>query len=200
MPPGTGFSFRLLLGLAGLRWWYSNPPTHRSDWLNNSKSKSKLLYAWRFTAYQFVLASSPLRLTTRDFFPNWTLLWREDGFVCYEYAWPQSQSQSHIATDGQSISKSWRRAHDIYCSLTVTVLFLWGALSHERTGLSFVHAAGPRQVTFLGSESLGARDHILLSLCLAAAAAELLVVLSPVFTAVKWKWDACHSITFSASL
>jgi hypothetical protein len=54
-----------------------------------------------------------------------------------------SQSQSHIATDGQSVSKSsWP---DIYYCLTVTVLFLWGALSDERTGLSFVYAAGPCQ-------------------------------------------------------
>jgi hypothetical protein len=29
--------------------------------------------------------------------------------------------------------------------VTVTVLFLWGALSDERTGLSFVYAAGPCQ-------------------------------------------------------
>jgi hypothetical protein len=34
---------------------------------------------------------------------------------------------------------------DIYYCLTVTVLFLWGALSDERTGLSFIHADGPRQ-------------------------------------------------------
>jgi hypothetical protein len=33
-------------------------------------SKSKLLYDWRFTGSQFVLASSPLR-PTWDFFPNW---------------------------------------------------------------------------------------------------------------------------------
>jgi hypothetical protein len=33
-----------------------------------AKSKSKLLYDWRFTANQFVLASSPLRPTTRFFF------------------------------------------------------------------------------------------------------------------------------------
>jgi hypothetical protein len=32
-----------------------------------SKSKSELLYDWRFTANQFVLVSSFLRLTTRDF-------------------------------------------------------------------------------------------------------------------------------------
>jgi hypothetical protein len=64
----------------------------------------------------------------------------------------QSQSQSHIATDCQSISKSWCRApsgaHDhicIYYSLTVTVLFFWGALFDERTGLSFIYATGPRQ-------------------------------------------------------
>jgi hypothetical protein len=42
-------------------------------------------------------------------------------------------------------------------------LVLWGALSDERMGLSFVYAADPRQVAFLGSESLGTRDHILLS-------------------------------------
>jgi hypothetical protein len=34
----------------------------------SSKSKSKLFYDWRFTANQFVLASSPLRPTTRLFF------------------------------------------------------------------------------------------------------------------------------------
>jgi hypothetical protein len=32
-----------------------------------------------------------------------------------------------------------------YYSSIVTVLFLWGTLSDERTGLSFVYAAGPRQ-------------------------------------------------------
>jgi hypothetical protein len=34
---------------------------------------------------------------------------------------------------------------DIYYSLTVTVLFLWGALWDERTSLSFVYAVGPHQ-------------------------------------------------------
>jgi hypothetical protein len=53
-----------------------------------------------------------------------------------------SRSRSHIATDGLSVSKSWCRAPDC---LTVTVFLLWGALSDERTGLSFVHAAGPCQ-------------------------------------------------------
>jgi hypothetical protein len=66
-----------------------------------------------------------------------------------------NQSQSHIMVDGQSIS---------YYFLTVTVLFIWGALSDERTGMSFVYAVGPHHsVVFLGSESLGTRYHILLS-------------------------------------
>jgi hypothetical protein len=33
-----------------------------------SESESELLYDWRFTANQFVLAPSPLRLTARIFF------------------------------------------------------------------------------------------------------------------------------------
>jgi hypothetical protein len=36
------------------------------------ESESELLYDWRFTANQFILASSPLRLTTTFFF-NGTL-------------------------------------------------------------------------------------------------------------------------------
>jgi hypothetical protein len=39
--------------------------------------------------------------------------------------------------------------------VTVTVLFLWGALSDERSGLSFLYAAGLASAVFLGSESLG---------------------------------------------
>jgi hypothetical protein len=76
-----------------------------------------------------------------------------------------SQSQSHIATDGQSISKSWCRApsgaHDqIFITVdsyssTVTVLFLWGTLSDERRGLSFGYAAGPRQQSFSGPSPVG---------------------------------------------
>jgi hypothetical protein len=46
---------------------------------------------------------------------------------------------------GQSVSLTWGSWPDIYYCLTVTVLFLWGVLSDERTGLSFVYAAGSRQ-------------------------------------------------------
>jgi hypothetical protein len=43
------------------------------------------------------------------------------------------------------------------------VLFLWGALSDERTGLSFVYVASPRQRSLSRVRVLGIRGHILLS-------------------------------------
>jgi hypothetical protein len=56
-----------------------------------------------------------------------------------------------ISSGGQSASLSWNKAPiwglrpDIYYFLTITVLLLSSALSDEMTGLSFVHATGPRQ-------------------------------------------------------
>jgi hypothetical protein len=72
------------------------------------------------------------------------------------------QSQSHIATDGQSVSKSWCRAPSgAYDQIFITVwqlrsCFLWGALSDDRTGLSFVPCCWslPAQ-SFLGPSPLG---------------------------------------------
>jgi hypothetical protein len=69
--------------------------------------------------------------------------------------------QSYVTTDGQSASLSWNIAPiwglrpDFYYCQTVVGLLMWGALSDERTGLSFTVAAGPRQ--------RGTRDHIFLS-------------------------------------
>jgi hypothetical protein len=55
------------------------------------------------------------------------------------------QNHSHIATDDQSVSKSWYRAPFwgpwpvfFFSYMKVTVLFSWGPLSDERSGLSFV--------------------------------------------------------------
>jgi hypothetical protein len=70
--------------------------------------------------------------------------------------WLKSKSsQGHIATDGQSVGKSWCRApsgayDQIFINFTPTVLFLWDALSDERTCLSFVYAAGPCQRSLSG--------------------------------------------------
>jgi hypothetical protein len=57
-------------------------------------------------------------------------------------------SESYITTDGQSASLSWNKAPiwhlgpDLYYCQTVAPLLMWGALSDERTGLSFTIAAG----------------------------------------------------------
>jgi hypothetical protein len=58
--------------------------------------ESELLYNWRFTAYQFVLEPSPLRLTAKIYFLNWAPAFivlmqhpvsREDGSVLYNWCW-----------------------------------------------------------------------------------------------------------------
>jgi hypothetical protein len=63
------------------------------------------------------------------------------------------RSQSHIATDGQSVSQSVSLGVEPHLGLMPRYLLLFdsyglvfcGALSDERTGLSFVYAAGHRQ-------------------------------------------------------
>jgi hypothetical protein len=61
------------------------------------------------------------------------------------------ESESYVTTDGQPASLSWNKAPiwglrpDLYHCLTVVGLLIWGALSDERTGLSFTIVAGPRQ-------------------------------------------------------
>jgi hypothetical protein len=63
----------------------------------------------------------------------------------------ESESESYVTTDSRSDSLSWNKAPiwglwpDINYCLTIMVLFLWDALSDERTGLYFVYATGPHQ-------------------------------------------------------
>jgi hypothetical protein len=55
----------------------------------------------------------------------------------------QSQRQNYVMTDGQSASLSWSKAPiwglrpDFYYCQTVAGLLMWGALSDDRTDLSF---------------------------------------------------------------
>jgi hypothetical protein len=62
-----------------------------------------------------------------------------------------SRVESYVTTDGKSASLSWSKAPiwglrpDLYYCLTVAGLLIWGALSDERTDLSFTIAAGPRE-------------------------------------------------------
>jgi hypothetical protein len=65
------------------------------------------------------------------------------------------ESESYNTTDGQSASLSWNKAPiwglrpDFYYCQTIEVSLIWGALSDERTGLSFTIAADPRQSSHL---------------------------------------------------
>jgi hypothetical protein len=64
---------------------------------------------------------------------------------------PESESESCVTIDGQWASISWDKAPiwglrpDFYYCHTVAGLLMLGALSDERSDLSFTNAAGPRQ-------------------------------------------------------
>jgi hypothetical protein len=80
-----------------------------------------------------------------------------------------SQSQSHIATDGQSISKSWFRDPcgvdgQIFIALWQLRSWFYGASSLTRGRVCLLHMLlALASVVFLGSDSVGTRDRILLS-------------------------------------
>jgi hypothetical protein len=70
-------------------------------------------------------------------------------FYCLRFKTPESES--YITTDGQSARLFWNkvpawglRQDFCYCQ-TIAGLLMWGALSDERTGLSFKIAPGSRQ-------------------------------------------------------
>jgi hypothetical protein len=77
------------------------------------------------------------RLVNSQFSEPWAFLRRNH--------W--TESESYVTTDGQpaSLSRSkepiWGLRPDLFTCVTVTVLFLWSALSNERSGLSFVLCA-----------------------------------------------------------
>jgi hypothetical protein len=98
------------------------------------------------------------------------LTWLTKGIFCpVNVRWASGglltmtkSSQSYIATDGQSNSKSWCRA-PTFITLTVTVLF-FRAPSPTRGQVCLLYMLLVlASVVFLGSESLETRDHILLS-------------------------------------
>jgi hypothetical protein len=75
----------------------------------------------------------------------------------------------NITTDVQSASLSrnkapvWGLRPGIYYCQTVAGLLMWGAISDERTGLSFTIAPGPCQRIHFRVRVLWILDHILLS-------------------------------------
>jgi hypothetical protein len=79
------------------------------------------------------------------FYCEWLLLFEWN--LMYDWM----RSEFYVTTDGQSVSLSWNKApiwglrsYFYYCH-TVACLLMWGALSDERTGLSFTIVTVPRQ-------------------------------------------------------
>jgi hypothetical protein len=74
--------------------------------------------------------------------------WAMSASMTLKYKY-MSKSHCDWCSVGQSVNLGvdpiWGSWPDIYYCLKVMVLFLCGALSDERTGLSFVYAAGPCQ-------------------------------------------------------
>jgi hypothetical protein len=79
------------------------------------------------------------------------------------------ESESYVTTDGQPASLSWNKAPiwglrpDFYIVWQLRVSLIWGALSDERTGLSFTIAAGLASAVIFGSGSRRTLGDILLS-------------------------------------
>jgi hypothetical protein len=172
----------------------SHSPTtslHSTE-LHSVKVKVRVKVTLRLAVYRqsVHLGVKPLESHDHRFFFHWTLkvtvlmehpLWREDGFVSYEYAWPyvnctfrtynMSKSKSHCdwRSISQSVSKSWCRspsgAHD---QIFITTWQLRScfcrtpSLTRGRVCRSYMLLALASAV-FLGFESLGTRDHVLLS-------------------------------------
>jgi hypothetical protein len=86
-------------------------------------------------------SSYPGRLASRN---STRLLYLVASEVKVKVTLQLTVSQSFSQQDMVS-SPIWDSWPDIYYCLTVTVSFLWGALSDEKTGLSFSYAAGPCQ-------------------------------------------------------
>jgi hypothetical protein len=104
-------------------------------------------FALKSTIFWDITHCSPLKVSRRF---GGTCLLHSQGRICRARYQHESRCQAeysaikviYFGTDGQSIGLSWNKAPiwglrpDLYYCLTVADL-MWGALSDERTGLSF---------------------------------------------------------------
>jgi hypothetical protein len=95
-------------------------------------------------------------------------LWLSYGSTWYSRL-ISAESDSYVTTDGQSTSLSSNKVPisglgpDLYHCQTVAGFLMWGAISDERTGMSFATATGPRQRSHFWVRVPWSHDHILLS-------------------------------------
>jgi hypothetical protein len=123
-------------------------------------------YTWTITvSINFTLQISRYYSTNKvlssraEFQLHWTALTNSDASVpqlnssagVSKLNWfKQSHSQGYVTTDYQAASLSWNKApiwclrSDLYYSLTIAGLLIWGALSDGRTGLLFARVTAVR--------------------------------------------------------
>jgi hypothetical protein len=81
----------------------------------------------------------------------------------------ESESESYVTTDGQSASLPWNKAHiwglcpELYYCRTFAGLLTWALFLTRGQVCCLQLLLALASADFLGSESLGSRDHILLS-------------------------------------
>jgi hypothetical protein len=108
-------------------------------------------FPWTTSVFPFTVAD---QFTHSLFELPWTTsVWRMPWRMSHESLTASNirVAESYVKTDGQSASLScnkvdvWSLQPDFYCCQRVAGLLIWGALSDDRTGLSFTIAPGFRQ-------------------------------------------------------
>jgi hypothetical protein len=117
-----------------LAGWHLNSWNSRAELASRVRARVRVILRLAFTANQFILLPSPLRLTAIIFCLHWTPavivptshpLWRQDGSVVYNCCWPslaQSSSGPSPAgmmtifpvSDSRCPQPSWRPGPHIY--------------------------------------------------------------------------------------
>jgi hypothetical protein len=129
-----------MTGFIGTSLQLQSVMTAHNQWLSTTRS----IPFWTTSVFSSTVTNGEWRI------PAHTLNCLE-GRLPQDWINDASESESYVTTDGQSASLSWNKTPiwglrpDFYYCQTGACLLMWGALSDERTGLSFTIAADPHQ-------------------------------------------------------